>query len=254
MMLLTDRAEGGDIYEDLYDQFDAIAKDENMTDLLIGIIRTHVAEIYSPPRITELAKEFDMLPGFALDITVNDYDGKPWDFDNMMMRKRCKNKIRTERPHLLVGSPMCTVFSALMNLNKDRMGPAKWEAMWAWGMRHLLFAIECYELQISLGGYILHEHPQSATSWHVPEMVEFVAKHNLERLNAHMCCFGLQSSDDGGVGPVKKPTGFITNSKIIRDELSRKCDGLHRHVHLVGGRAKAAQVYPHNFAERCSMD
>ncbi len=46
--------------------------------------RKLVSEIYSPPRVTELIRKARMkhlLPGFALDITVNDpLDGKPCDF------------------------------------------------------------------------------------------------------------------------------------------------------------------------------
>ena len=38
---------GGDIYEDLYEQFDAIPNDENMTNLLVGVIRSHLADILS---------------------------------------------------------------------------------------------------------------------------------------------------------------------------------------------------------------
>ena len=35
----------------------------------------------------------------------------------------------------------------------------------------------------------------------------------------------------------------MTNSWWIAQELSRLCDGTHRHCHLVGGRAKKAQEY-----------
>ena len=47
-------------------------------------------------------------------------------------------------------------------------------------------------------------------------------------------------------GPVKKPTGFMTSSWCLRDELDRRCspDLNHYHVPLVEGRAAAAQVYP----------
>ena len=42
-----------------------------------------VSEIYSPPRVTALAKmlpSLGMIPGFAMDITVNDKNGNPYDF------------------------------------------------------------------------------------------------------------------------------------------------------------------------------
>ena len=66
----------------------------------------------------------------------------------------------------------------------------------------------------------------------------------LEKFNVHMCRFGMKSQDEEGVGLVKKPTGFLANSEHLKDQLSRKCLGGHRHVQLIGGRAKACQVYP----------
>ena len=59
-----------------------------------------------------------------------------------------------------------------------------------------------------------------------------------------MCHYGMQSKDEHGSGKVKKPTGFLTNSAILADCLSLKCLGGHRHLQLLGGRARACQVYP----------
>ena len=42
----------------------------------------------------------------------------------------------------------------------------------------------------------------------------------------------------------KEPTKFMTNSRSIGRELSRKCDREHRHQPLVDGRAKVAARYP----------
>ena len=49
---------------------------------------------------------------------------------------------------------------------------------------------------------------------------------------------------NGARGPVKKPTGFMSSSKFIAAKLNRRCPGEHTHVHLMGGRAAAAQEYP----------
>ena len=43
---------------------------------------------------------------------------------------------------------------------------------------------------------------------------------------------------------MRKPTGFMTSSKHVAEELRKRCMGGHRHVHLEGGRASAAQIYP----------
>ena len=51
------------------------------------------------------------------------------------------------------------------------------------------------------------------------------------------------------MGLVKKPTGFMTSSRHIANELDKSCDGGHAHVPLMAGRAAAAQVYPDMLCE-----
>ena len=76
--------------------------------------RAIVAEVYSPPRVTAAAKllpELKLIPGFGLDLTTNDADGRAWNFDEKEMRERAMAKLKAEEPQLLVGSPMCTALS-----------------------------------------------------------------------------------------------------------------------------------------------
>ena len=42
----------------------------------------------------------------------------------------------------------------------------------------------------------------------------------------------------------KRYVGWRTNSEELANVLDGECDGSHRHVHLVNGRARSAQVYP----------
>ena len=53
----------------------------------------------------------------------------------------------------------------------------------------------------------------------------------------------------GEKGLVKKPTGFMSSSRYIIQELDRKCTGDHDHVPLVGARAAGAAIYPKAFCE-----
>ena len=80
-----------------------------------------VSEVYSPPRITlELRRQrrSPLSPGLALDLTVNDPDdGKPWDFSLLAKRIKARRLLQQARPILLIGSPMCTAFSAWQQLN-----------------------------------------------------------------------------------------------------------------------------------------
>ena len=74
-----------------------------------------LSELYSLPRVNAMAKmcpSYGILPGFALDLTTQDADSRNWNFDDPVMRKSTWNKIDNEKPLLIVGSPMCTAFSA----------------------------------------------------------------------------------------------------------------------------------------------
>ena len=65
----------------------------------------------------------------------------------------------------------------------------------------------------------------------------------------------METWDDkkaGTKGPVKKPTGFMTSSRCISEELDRKCDNSHQHIPLVGGRAAGAAIYPEGLCRAVS--
>ena len=108
----------------------------------------------------------------------------------------------------VIGSPMCTAFSILQGLNKWWMGSNKWNALWEKGVRHMRFAVNIYRMQADEGRCFLHEHPDSASSWKLPEMVELMNQLGIHRSVAHMCRYGMTASDNMGSGRVKKPTGF----------------------------------------------
>ena len=65
-----------------------------------------------------------------------------------------------------------------------------------------------------------------------------------------MCPRGMKSEDGEGIGWVFKPTTWATKSQCIAEAVSERCSNSHggehwhRHLHLVGGRVVACQVYP----------
>ena len=75
-------------------------------------------------------------------------------------------------------------------------------------------------------------------------MLKLMNRIDAYRVTADMCCFGMESYDNEGAGKAKKPTDFITNCPCIASALERRCNGEHRHVRLLHGRAAKAQVYP----------
>ena len=74
-----------------------------------------------------------------------------------------------------------------------------------------------------------------------------MAQDDVRRVQTHMCQFGMMSRIGGvgsELGPVLKPTGFMTNSVHIANGLQKVCPRDHTHVPLVGGRAAGAAIYP----------
>ena len=94
------------------------------------------------------------------------------------------------------------------------------------------------------GRYFTHERPMLAASWDVPCIKALRERPDVMIAEADLCQFGMMSKDEEGWGHAKKPTRFMTNSVEMYKTLNRKCKGEHRHVHLIDGRAKAAEVYP----------
>ena len=66
--------------------------------------------------------------GCALDLRTTDDQGRRWDFDDEATQKRALQLVRRLKPRLLIGSPVCTPFSALQALNKEKfLDPAQKE-------------------------------------------------------------------------------------------------------------------------------
>ena len=88
--------------------------------------RPDIAEVFSVPRVTKIAQEMGATGGFALDLRTTDDHGRRWDFDDDATQRRAMALVRKLRPKLVIGSPVCTPFSALQALNRDKyLDPAK---------------------------------------------------------------------------------------------------------------------------------
>ena len=204
-----------------------------------------LSEVYSPPRIVTVAQAAGLRGGFSLDLTAPDPDGYTWDFSKASCRTRALEMLRVQKPYLLIGSPPCTAYSNLQNLNRCRQGGnAKVDAAQQRARVHLIFCCTLYNEQLSAGRYFLHEHPKSATSWSETCMEELSSNPLVMETCIDQCAYGLMSRDKHGEAPAKKPLRFPTNSTALIQELGRLCPGCKRHVQLVEGRAKAAQHYP----------
>ena len=189
-----------------------------------AFLNVDITEVYSPETVGRIVnKKFGLVAGSSMDLT------NGWDFNREDHKRQAWNKVRDEAPYLLIGSPPCTYFSVLQELNKavhgdkpgwqERLDIEKDKAI-----RHVEFCCVLYKHQIKQGRHFLHEHPWTARSWQLPCVRELLRHPSVEIAQGHMCQFRMTSHIDkrgGEEGLVKKPTGFMTSSPFLLRELSK---------------------------------
>ena len=94
------------------------------------------------------------------------------------------------------------------------------------------FVASLYAEQAAAGRYFLHEHPSGASSWGLTAVKALQQLPGVTRVNADQCRYGATAvSGTRRGGPVKKPTGFFTNSVELALTLERQCAGGARPAH-----------------------
>ena len=74
------------------------------------------------------------------------------------MRIKAKKRLDEQDPELLVGSPMCRMYSPWQRINRLR-DFVKYKQERRKARQHLEFVCELYEMQMKKGRLFLHEHP-----------------------------------------------------------------------------------------------
>ena len=219
-----------------------------------------LSEVYSVPRVTraaELLPHLGISPGFSFDVTGVDEDGNSWDFTRPEMCDKALHIVEEQKPYMLVGSPPCTNLCQWRHLNAAKLGWSKEEIQRREDAAnvHLMFVYKLYKLQLDQGRYFLHEHPEGAGSWKNPYILDLWNHESVDRVTGDQCQYGQH---DGHGNPVKKPTGWLSNSKHVLRALEHRCSGKGgscsrpgggRHAHAEGKVARQAAVYPFKLCE-----
>jgi hypothetical protein len=205
-----------------------------------------VCELFSVPRVTKLLRpSMSLGRGLTFDLH-GDADGRRWNFLLAADRREALACIRRQKPYIVIGSPPCTAFSRLNEgWNYKRMRPEEVHRRKVEGRVLLEFSVQVYRMQLAAGRHFLHEHPQSASSWHEPCMRDLRSARGVCEAVGDQCQFGLLSpGENGRPGLAKKPTRFLSSAGCVLQELGKRCAGDHAHVQLLHNRAAAAAVYP----------
>ena len=205
-----------------------------------------VAELYNPNRFGPETNKFGLLAGQAFDLELGH------DVFKSETQIEIRNYLKRVKPGLLVVSPRCTHFSVMQNMNLGRKTP---EAMrkYLQELRKskvlLRFAVEMIMIVLEYGGVFVFEQPVTSKAWQDRWMARLLERDDVLLVQGDQCMYGLKETTIDGEKYYKKPTGWMTNSSSIRDELSRTCNQEHEHQPVLGqiqgeARSHRAQKYP----------
>ena len=131
--------------------------------------------------------------------------------------------VRDTEPFMIIGSPPCTMFSSLMNLNKGKMSKGEYGRRMKEAKEHVKFCIELYRMQVKGGRFFLHEHPHQASSWRMPEIIELAATEGVDTATCDMCAYGMKVKDEQGIALAAKRTKLLSNSPEVLKRVGKQC-------------------------------
>lgn len=169
----------------------------------------HFMEFYSPPRVAVLLRRM----GFRAQYSLDELSG--YNFLKFEDRARALRLYETHAPFFVMLSPPCTMYSRMQNLNFKKMGPLVCEQRFADADCMLDFSMMVANRQVKAGRLFCHEHPQGASSWRRPSVIELSSQQQVHLVTFDQCRTGLRTPS--GDKPLKKPTTLMTNSNAIRD-------------------------------------
>ena len=120
---------------------------DDMVGFFRGLNIIDITEVFSPPRVVTQGAKIGLKAGSSMDLMTG------WNFELKEDRERAIRKVKEEKPKLLIGSPPCTYFSMLQELNKhNQRHNAQWLARFNENLikaiAHIKFCIELYKLQM----------------------------------------------------------------------------------------------------------
>ena len=157
--------------------------------------------------------------------------------------------ISCHKPYFVNLPPPYTKFSKLQNMNPKKNTP-EWLRELEIAKTMINFSMLVARMQARSGRHFMFEHPIGATSWQLPSVTEMAMMKDVGVCSIDMCAYGLKSQDKFGEGAARKRTRLMTNCPALLECMRRQCEGGHRHVILVDGRAGPAARYTESYFQQ----
>ena len=204
-----------------------------------------VAELFSPPRFSELA-EARGEKGLSFDIK------QGWDLLDTKTQAKVDELLEKSSPELLICCPECKHWGGWYRLNKHKLSLAEQLHNQRVAQKQADFCVAQIKRQLKRGGRVLIEHPWSSDLWKYPPMQKLLQAGKLTVHKANMCAYGLV--DPNNKLPMLKPTGLAVSHSDMK-HLAMECPGHDKHqgivghTHLGNSRSALAAEYTKRFVK-----
>lgn len=188
-----------------------------------GESKCMVAELFSPPRFSAVAKTMGET-GLSFDIE----DG--WDLTIPSVQKKVDQQLSEARPELLVACPECKHWGGWYRLNQHKLPMVQQLQNRRIAIKQADFVADQIKKQLRRGGRVLVEHPWSSGLWKHPPIAKVLKEMHLCRTD--LCAYDLIDPDSKL--PILKPTGVAVSHEDMKS-LALQCPG-HRCHKTVEGR------------------
>ena len=173
-----------------------------------------VAELFSPPRFSEQAKQKGKT-GLSFDIL------QGWDLTKTRVQKRVDETLELARPDLLVVCPPCKHWGGWYHLNQQHLTLLQRCVNQQLAHKQANFAVDQIKKQLNRGGRVIVEHPWRSGLWQYAPMAKLL-RTRLHLVRTDLCAYELTDPDSGL--PILKPTGIAVSHEDMK-ELALTCPG-----------------------------
>ena len=156
----------------------------------------------------------------AVDPGIAFYLRAVFDFDEGEDTRRAVESVMKVRFSLLIRSPpMYTVLGSpdvFRTKERAQQGVCEEAPIGSWASsKACTFMLPFAQVTDQTGRFFLHEHPWTARSWFMLEVSQLSNIRHVRLVQGRICQFAMRSECNGSVGPVLKPTGFLTDSFCV---------------------------------------
>ena len=171
---------------------------ESQGEQASGLSGVNVAESRSSPRATQLKTVARSIESSIMNVaSVCPVTSICYDFSKLEDRNRAVSRLCSEKPYVLVTSPLHSSPSKTAPLNVRSKGASDREQVTQKAREHLEFICKLIMIQHRNKRYFVHEHPDDTHSWHDQCVQEVLSVTQATVTKFDRCQFGSFADNTG---------------------------------------------------------